>query len=412
VPLRILHILDHSIPLHSGYSFRTIALLTEQRRMGWETFHLTTPRQGPSEEDKETVDGWTFYRTPLEKKNGALNAYLREMSATHTRIEELIQHLQPHVLHAHSPVLNVLPALRARRRTRIPVVYELRASWEDAAVSHGTTAEGSVRYKLSRALETWALRRADAVATICDGLRRDILSRGVPAEKIAVVPNAVDVNAFQYEPAAEPELRRSLGLEGATVLGFAGSFYGYEGLDLLLDAFAQLVADRAELRLLLIGSGPEEERLRERASSLHLTDKVVFTGAVPHSAMPRYYAQIDLVCYPRKPMRLTDLVTPLKPLEAMAHGKVLVASDVKGHQELIRDGETGVLFRAGDVSSLIGEIERLLSSRADWERIARAARTFVERERNWAVSAANYKSLYRFALANRADRHIEDVIST
>ena len=158
--LSILHVLDHSLPLHSGYAFRTIAILREQAALGWRTYHLTTPRQGaamnaptPAE---ETVDGWRFFRTPLPGarwRGVPLVAELAEMAATARRIGELIDRLHPDIVHAHSPVLNALPALWAARRRRVPVVYELRALWEDAAVDHGTTREGSVRYRASRAVE-------------------------------------------------------------------------------------------------------------------------------------------------------------------------------------------------------------------------------------------------------------------
>jgi glycosyltransferase involved in cell wall biosynthesis len=182
------------------------------------------------------------------------------MLATRTRLAELVQRFQPDILHPHSPVLNAIPAIYVGRRLGVPVVYEMRAPWEDAAVDHGTVVARSLRYKLSRALETWALRRADAVTTICEGLREDILARAsIAAGKVTVIPNAVDVGAFAYAPAADPNLRRRLGLEGATVLGFAGSFYGYEGLDQLLDAFARLSPRYPELKVLLVGGRPAGE---------------------------------------------------------------------------------------------------------------------------------------------------------
>lgn len=397
--LRILHIFDHSVPLHSGYSFRSLALLTEQRNMGWETHHLTTPKQGVCASTQEEVDGWLFHRTNANRDMTGIRGYFRQMSATQERIEALIKEIQPDILHPHSPVLNAIPAIRAGRKLGLPVVYEMRASWEDAAVDHGTTAEGSLRYKISRSLETWALRRADAITTICEGLRTDILARGGIADgKVTVIPNAVDVDSFAYEPAAEAALRADLGLGGCTVLGFAGSFYGYEGLDLLLEAASLLLPSHPDIKLLLVGGGPQDAALREQANRLGLSERVVFTGRVPHAEVQRYYGQIDLLCYPRKSMRLTDMVTPLKPLEAMAQGKLLVASDVGGHRELIRDGETGALFRAGDAGALAEAISRMLAGRDQWERMRQAGRAFVESERTWARSAANYRSVYRSVL--------------
>jgi PEP-CTERM/exosortase A-associated glycosyltransferase len=248
--MRILHILDHSLPLHSGYSFRTVAILREQRALGWETIQLTTPRQGDSETDAEMIDGWTFHRT-RRRDRGVIRlpgpaAYVDEMMATARRIEDLVDRFQPDVLHPHSPVLTAIPALWIGRRRRLPVVYEMRASWEDAAVDHGSTREGSARYRLSRLLETFALKRADAVTTICNGLRDDVIGRGIDPAHVTVIPNAVDVQAFKFNEEPDAQLRNRLGLEGATVIGFVGSFYGYEGLDLLLDATAALASEHPD----------------------------------------------------------------------------------------------------------------------------------------------------------------------
>jgi hypothetical protein len=281
------------------------------------------------------------------------------------------------------------------------VVYEVRAFWEDAAVDHGTTTEGSLRYRLSRGLETMALRGADQITTICEGLRGDIAVRGIAEERITVIPNAVDPQAFAYGVPADPELQRRLGLTGCTVVGFAGSFYGYEGLHLLVDALSQLAPKRPELRLLLVGGGPQEAALRAQAARLGLESRVLFAGRVPHGEVQRYYSLIDLLAYPRLPIRLTELVTPLKPLEAMAQGRVLLASDVGGHRELIGHGDTGYLCPAGNAAALAQGLEDTLGRRAEWPGLRRRARRFVESERTWAHSVARYADVYRRALAAR-----------
>jgi len=389
--MRVVHVLDHSIPLHSGYTFRTLALLREQRRLGWETFHLTSPKHTAPGPLVETVDGWEFHRTPLaDAPKWPLLAENALMRAVQRRLLALAREVRADLIHVHSPVLNALPALRVGRELGIPVVYEVRAFWEDAAVDHGTTTEGSLRYRATRALETRALRQAAHVFTICEGLRGDIVARGIPASRVTVIPNAVDIANF--EPGGQPDdaLKASLGLAGATVLGFIGSFYAYEGLDLLLAALPQLLARRPDVRVLLVGGGPQEAALREQATRLGVADKVVFTGRVPHAEVTRYYDLVDVLVYARHSMRLTELVTPLKPLEAMAQGRLLVASGVGGHRELIRDGETGVLFRAGDPVALAQAVDGLLARRGDWAAIRAAGRRFVETERHWARSAQGY----------------------
>lgn len=400
MPLRVLHVLDHSAPLHSGYAFRTLSILREQRRLGWQTDHLTSPKQGPGTALVEQADGWTFHRTPSTDGIGLLAG----MQATARRLDQVIGELQPDIVHAHSPVLNALPAQWVCRKRGLPMVYEMRASWEDAAVDHGTTTEGSLRYRVSRGLESMALHLADQVTTICEGLRGDIQSRGVSADKITVIPNAVDVAAFTFDAPPDEALRQRLGLQGATVLGFAGSFYGYEGLHLLIEAAQQMVARHPTLRLLLVGGGPQDAALKSQVAQAGLGDRVIFTGRVPHDQVQRYYELIDVLAYPRLPIRLTELVTPLKPLEAMAQGRMFVASDVGGHRELIQHGKTGFLFKAGDATALAAALDDLLARRDQWQAIREQARRFVEVERTWANSVARYQDVYRRALARKGRR--------
>lgn len=412
--MRILHVLDHSIPLHSGYTFRTRAILEQQRRLGWETEHVTgTKHTAPYTGPEEIVDGLRFFRTPPDTRRIARLPVLDQyavVSSLRARLEEVVEEVKPDILHAHSPLLNGLAALAVARRRGLPLVYEVRAFWEDAAVDHGTTREGSLRYRLTRALESYVLKRADAVTTICQGLRDDIVGRGIAAEKVTIIPNAVDIEQFALGGEADAELKRSLGLDGCRVLGFIGSFYAYEGLDLLLDALPAILVQAPDVRVLLVGGGPQDAALKAQAERLGVADKVCFTGRVPHGEVNRYYDLVDVLCYPRHSMRLTELVTPLKPLEAMAQGRLLVASDVGGHRELIRDGENGVLFHAGDADDLARRVLMLLADASTWPRLRAAGREFVESERNWAVSVNRYVNVYGKCLhAQRSDRNTLDV---
>jgi PEP-CTERM/exosortase A-associated glycosyltransferase len=270
----------------------------------------------------------------------------------------------------------------------------VRAFWEDAAVDHGTSRDQGLRYAATRALETFALRRASHVTTICEGLRKDIVARGIAERKVTVIPNAVDVDAFEFGVTPDLALKSELGVADCIIVGFVGSFYAYEGLDLLLAALPMALQRVPTLRVLFVGGGPDEAALRAQARSLGIEEKVIFTGRVPHREVHRYYSIVDVFAFPRHSMRLTELVTPLKPLEAMAQGRLLVASDVGGHRELIEDGVTGVLFRADDAGSLAGAIVRLLSEPERWPRLLRQARTFVERERTWAASVARYRPIF------------------
>lgn len=395
--IRTLHVLDHSIPLHSGYTFRTAALLREQRALGWETFHITSPKQGETSAAVEDVDGLRFYRTPAATgalANLPIGRQLGLMKQTEKRLEEVAREVHPDIIHAHSPVLNALPAIRVARKLGIPAVYEIRAFWEDAAVDHGTTTEGSLRYRATRKLETRAIQQADHIFTICEGLRADILTRGIPADKVTVIPNAVDIASFNLASPPDPRLLDKWGLTGKTVIGFVGSFYAYEGIDLLLEALPAITQRRPDIRVLLVGGGPQEAELRQQAEKLGLEDAVVFAGRVPHQEVSRYYDLIDILAYPRHPIRLTELVTPLKPLEAMAQGKLFVASDVGGHRELVEHNKTGILFKAGDRQRLAEAIVELLNDRQCWPELKANGRQFVENVRNWHNSVANYRLPY------------------
>ena len=395
--MKILHVFDHTLPLHSGYTFRSAAILRNQRKLGWETFHLSGPKQINCEVLEEEADGLHFYRTP--KPTGLLARLpggdpFAVMAAIEKRLLALARELRPDVIHAHSPVLNAVPAIRVGRKLGIPVVYEIRAFWEDAAVDHGTTRENSLRYKLTHALETWAVKNADAVTVICEGLRNDLVTRGIAPGKITVIPNAVDVEKFTVGGKPDAALKLKLGLGNSRVLGFIGSFYAYEGLDLLIAALPTILKQIPDVKVLLVGGGPQETALKQQVMALDLKERVVFVGRVPHSEVNRYYDLVDVLVYARHAMRLTDLVTPLKPLEAMAQGRLMVASDVGGHKELIQDGKTGILFRAGQPDDLASKVVGLLKDESGWDTMKRNGREFVEAERNWAASVARYRGVY------------------
>jgi PEP-CTERM/exosortase A-associated glycosyltransferase len=395
--VRILHILDHSLPLQSGYAFRTVALLREQRALGWETFQLTTPKHYVPGGEEEDVAGLHFFRTRVRPRLLERVPVLDNVMvvwATTRRIGQLFDRIRPDIIHAHSPCLNGLAALKASRARGIPVVYELRASWEDAAVDHGSTHAGSLRYRLSRALETHVLKRADAVTTICHGLEQDIIARGVPRDRITVVPNGVNVEDFAVIERPCEQLRGELDLGAGPVLGFVGSFYGYEGLDVLISALPEIRRSLPDARVVLVGGGPAEATLKLLAAELGLTQHVRFAGRIPHGDVRRYYSVIDLLVYPRKSTRLTETVTPLKPLEAMALGRLFIASDVGGHRELIPAHLGGYIFAPDDPGDLARAALRLLRDREAWPSLTQAARRYVTEERTWRVSAARYRGVY------------------
>ena len=394
---RVLHILDHSLPLQSGYTFRTRAILTSLQKAGVEVRAITGARHSAEGPPRETIDGLTFERLPAAPVPGGppgLREW-REIETLRKQIERVAHDWQPDILHAHSPALCGMAGLRAARRLGLPLVYEIRAFWEDAAVGNGMGREGSLKYRLTRALENRVVAGAEAVFTICEGLRADLVGRGHDAGKIALSPNGVDLSLFGEPVPRDDALAREIGIGEGPVIGFIGSFYDYEGLDDLIAALPALRERHPGAQLLLVGGGPMDAALRAQAAASTATGAIVFTGRVPHTEVERYYSLIDVLAYPRKRSRLTDLVTPLKPLEAMAQQRIVAASDVGGHRELIEAGITGLLFPPGDPPAIAGALAAFIDARDKWPHMRRAGREHVARHHDWARNIDGYQHVYQ-----------------
>lgn len=396
---RVLHVLDHSLPLHSGYTFRTRAILKSQEAAGLEVRGVTGLRHAADGPGVETVDGLTFHRTSGSASGPAGWREWREIARFADSIERVVREWEPDVLHAHSPALCGAAAMKVARRHGIPLVYEIRAFWEDAAVGNGTGREGSLKYWLTRTLENRVVGGADAVFTICWGLKDDLVVRGFAPGKIDLSPNGVDLALFGKPVARDEVLAQELGLGSGPVIGFIGSFYDYEGLDDLIAAMPLLRAEVPGAQLLLVGGGPMDDALRAQAQASPAREAIRFTGRVPHDVVERYYSLIDVLAYPRKRSRLTDLVTPLKPLEAMAQRRLVAASDVGGHRELIVDGETGALFAADDPAACAAGLAKLLRSQGAWDALRERARSHVAEHHDWARNVRRYQDVYHRLLA-------------
>lgn len=413
---KILHILDHSLPIHSGYAFRSHAIFAAQQRLGYEPIVLTSPKHYASfrgeQVPQERVGNFVYYRTKgIPASSRSPRGELRLIWALAQRLNEVVERERPVLLHAHSPILNALPTLWIGRHTGLPVVYEMRSLWEDAAVNIGSYGRESLKYRLVRGLESWVCRHATQVTVLCEGLLRDLALRGIDREKLTIIPNGVDPDAFQpCEP--DHEIRKQWNLADKKVIGFLGSFFKWEGLDLLIEAVARLRQTRFDVALLLVGGGDMESDLRKKIRHLQLENAVIMPGPIPQTRIPGIYSFIDILAYPRHSMRLTELVTPLKPLEAMAMGKALVASDVGGHRELIEDGKTGILFRAGDVTQLTEALNRLLDDSELRAKLGRQGLAWVRGERSWDKSVQGYARVYARALGQTCTAEQETVPRT
>jgi len=410
MPLRVLHVLDHSWPVHTGYSIRSLHLIAAQHRLGLRPEALTGPLQilDDPHQSETVVENITYRRTPYragfsEWAISTRKPALREAAIVRlirNRILELVKSNPVDVIHAHSPALCGLGALQAARSKNIPFVYELRAFWEDAAVDQNKTSTRSLRYRLSQRLEDYVVHRADAVVGISQSILDELKRRKADPARLFHVPNGVDVEKFA--PVARDEtLAAKLGLGGEPVLGFIGSLYRWEGVAWLVRAVAELRRRGTACKLLIVGDGEEMPAVREAVRELNAGEFVQILGRVPHDDIERYYSVVDVLVYPRHSIRLTELVTPLKPLEAMALGKAILGSDVGGIRELVHPEKTGILYRADNVEDFCVQAKRLLSQTSLRRKLGEEAREFILREKDWRVLAQRYIEVYDFALQHR-----------
>jgi glycosyltransferase involved in cell wall biosynthesis len=404
-PDAVLHLATNSLPhTRSGYAVRTQEIVRAQRDAGLDPLVVTRlgypvsigVLTGAAE---DVVDGVTYRRLlPRRMHTRADDRMDQQLELLMAEIERF----RPAVLHTTTHHVNGECALAAGRRAGIPVVYEVRGFLEETWLSKQpdrAAAARSERYRMWRDRETACMAGADLVVTLGEGMREEIVGRGIPAGKVLVIPNAVD-EVFLTEPPGRDTTRRELGIADDEVLvGTVTSIVDYEGLDLLVDAVGQLRDRGLPVRLLIVGDGVARAALERRAAPLG--DAAVFTGRVPHSEVRRYHAALDVFVVPRRDERVCRLVTPLKPVEAMAGGRPVVASDLPALRELVTDGETGVLVKPEDATALADGLAQLSTDRALRCTLGTAARDAVARSRTWARNAERYREAYQALAGGR-----------
>ena len=402
--MRVLHVLMQSVPDISGYTIRSQEILTAQQRLGIEVFALTSPYQrnvGAVKNGIEVIQGVPYFRTNLggnRKEDGKRSwFYLAKKYALfhyfRKQIIKVCQSIKPDLIHGHSYFYSGYPASRAARKMELPFVYELRGLIQDSGVSRAKFKINSLQYRYIEYMERATVSSASKVVAISQPLVEYLLAQGWPQDKIVVVPNGVNTARFRPVP-KDPELIKKHGLSSKVVIGFIGSFFVFEGLEFLLRGFRTVVSQEKNIVLFLVGTGETMDRMKRLAEELNLGDSVVFIGGVDYSDVLRYYSVMDICVYPRIKETVTDIVTPLKPLEAMAMGKAVLGSDVGGLRELIKDGQTGLLFKAGDLEDLVSKCLLLIRGAELRLRLGASAEAAMVRERDWTALAAKYVVLY------------------
>jgi glycosyltransferase involved in cell wall biosynthesis len=408
-PDAVLHLVTNSLPhTRSGYAVRTQEIVRAQAAAGLDPLVVT--RLGYpvnigvlTGAGEDVVDGVTYRRLlPRRMRLGADTRLGQQLDLLLAEIARF----RPAVLHTTTHHINGECALAAGRLAGIPVVYEVRGFLEETWLSRQpdrAAAAASERYRMWRDRETACMLGADLVVTLGEGMRAEIVGRGVPAEKVIVIPNAVD-EVFLTEPPGRAETRAELGIADDEVLvGTVTSIVDYEGLDLLVTAVGQLRARGLKVRLLVVGDGVARAALERQAAPLG--DAAIFTGRVPHSDVRRYHAALDVFVVPRRDERVCRLVTPLKPVEAMAGGRPVVASDLPALRELVTDGKTGVLVRPDDPAALADGLARLVGDGALRSTLGAAAREVVAQSRTWARNAERYRAAYQALAGGELGEH-------
>ena len=402
IPGRVLYLLHRSLPHDSnGYATRTHGLLASTRGRGWDVSGVTrigypqdcAPFRDLPIEPMSVVDGVAYHRLPRPGWPLFGGVPMTEFLGEYTEaVVELARRERPELLHAAANNPNGLAANAAARALGIKSVYEVRGLWEVTRASREPEWMDSEHFRLMSDLELQAAREADAVVCITRALADEMVRRGVPEDKITLVPNGVDVERFVPRPRDEA-LAARLGLAGKRVIGYIGSLVHYEGLDLLLHAVHRLRRRGARaLGVLIVGDGAALGALRALAEELDLADLVVFTGRIPHHEVEAHYSLVDIAPFPRRSLPVTEMVSPLKPLEAMAMDKLVVASSVAALAEMIEPGVNGIVFRKDDVDDLTDALARVLDDDAARPR---APRAWVAANRSWHQLSGTIDALYR-----------------
>ena len=400
-PKSVAYVAASSLPHHvTGYTLRTHGLARAIKHAGWTVDTLTRPGYPWDRPDAVKVSFRNF-QFPVDdlvyerlmgpgSNRTAIDEYI---SAAAASLGAVFEERRPAVVHAASNYVNALPALVAARRAGLPFVYEVRGLWELTSAQRTVSGETSERFEIQRGLETLTARQADAVLAINDSLKDELVRRGVAEERISVAPNSVDLTRFTPIPRDE-ELKQMLGLSNRFVLGFIGSIVDYEGLDDAVEALNLLQRGAIDAALLVVGGGSAERMVAERAAERGLSDRLVMTGRIAPEAVPRYYSIIDVAIFPRKPVAVAETVSPLKPLEAMAMRRPVVASNVAAMAEMVQHDRTGLLFEKGDLAGLATAIARIYRDPALGVRLGETGRAYVEAERTWDVTAARVLEVY------------------
>ena len=309
----------------------------------------------------------------------------------------IARRVAPSIIHAgsgHRGYETALVGAAVRAHIRRPLVYEVRSFFESTWSADPRWNERGEQYHRRHDAETAAMQRADHVVTIAEAMRDEIIARGVDPERVTVIPNGVDADAFTPEP-PDPALRARYQLDGRFTFGYVSNLdHPRENQELLVEATAILLKRGRAVTCLIIGDGRRRGQIEAIARKAGVGGRVIFTGRVPHEAVAGHYAILDAFVVPRRDERAARTVTPLKPYEALAMARPLVVADLPALTEIAEPDTRGLVFPAGDAAALATALERLIDDPGLGRRIGAAGREWVARERSWAANGPRFRAVY------------------
>lgn len=399
----VLYLLHNRLPYNSGgYATRSHGILTSINKnwhiQGISRLGYPHDREGFENESfisHHDIDGIRYHALKADGNAFGqipLGDYISEY-ADELKKKCLIE--KPAILHAASNYMNGLAAVKVANELGIKSVYEVRGLWEITRISREPEWKNSEYYQMMVNLEAQAAIEADHVFTLTSALKAELVKRGVDESKIDLLPNGVDSSRFIPKSRNEA-LSSKLGIANKVVIGFLGSVVQYEGVEYIIQA-ASILKNRGitNFAVLIVGDGAVLTNIKSITSELGMNEFVTFTGRVPHDEIEDYYSVVDICPLPRKGLPVCEMVSPLKPFEAMAMGKVVVSSDVAALAEIINDQVTGLLHKKDDAEDLADKIGQLITDEELRSRLGKAARKWVVAERDWKVIAKRVDHVYQ-----------------
>jgi len=409
---RILHVLPQSLPSEFGSSIRSKYVVEKQKSFSspfvavYPTFSFKQIRLGNPAEINGVKYFYFIDRSLLRKKLYDFRLSRPLITMLHTKIfgtflKDLAFEIKPNIIHAASPYTVGIPSLHLARALNVPFIYEVRNLSEFDVLTGRNFVKGGLRFEYRKRLENYLILKADAVITISECSRKEIISRGVSQHKVFCVLNGIDPSFFRPMQ-KDKSLLKKLELKNKFVIGFIGKLKRIEGLELMIKALLSLLKKNRTLIFLIVGDGPEKDVLRKLANRMDLENQILFLGKISFSDIRKFYSIIDLFVVPRIKTKLADLIGPLKPLEAMAMKIPVLGSDVSGIKELIKNEENGYIFKAGSVQDLSEKITKIMENKEKMKIVKENAFNWVIENRNWNRLIYKYDGIYKKVISKKS----------